>query len=196
MTSRLARTDSETELDEKVRFKNPCNACRSLVQTGKVSGKTVNFELQKPGMESKNVSNAPSSSKVSKIRLNIKESISDDGFEVISSAFLVYLAGSHRCNACSDRHNAFLYYRQRHEGVVCRSKLETPYRKCQDNAQTQQRKRCVHQIFRVQKCHRCCKYIVKCHPADQPNHRIKDRTVNIEEINECPMMKRRRERCK
>jgi hypothetical protein len=86
--SRLAPTDSEIKLDEKVRFKNPSNACRNFLWIRNERGKSLNLELQKPGMASKNASNAKSSSSVSRIRSSIMASISEDGFAAISVAAL------------------------------------------------------------------------------------------------------------
>jgi hypothetical protein len=52
------------------------------------------------------------------------------------------------------------------------------------SAQRQLRKRCVEQRIRLPKYFECQICIINCHPADPRNHCIEDSTIDIEEINE------------
>src|SRR6266566_3883988 len=89
MSSRLDLTDSMTELDVKVRSKNPCDALQNLLR--RVSGNLLLrsftiFELKKRGMASKKFAIPSSSPRLSIVQRKMSASMSDDRFDTVSSA--------------------------------------------------------------------------------------------------------------
>jgi len=74
------------ELYEKVRSKNPSRACRNFIPIEEGRGTLTIFERQNPGMVVKNASSAWSSSRATNICSMTEASISEDGFDAVSSA--------------------------------------------------------------------------------------------------------------
>ena len=99
MMDRRDLVNSVTELEDKVRPIKPSNVCQKVLRW--VRGKSrsrflTSFELNKPGMDSKNFSSESSSPRALMVQPKIRTSISDDCFDAVSSAFFSTLPNIQR----------------------------------------------------------------------------------------------------
>src|SRR6266852_9288781 len=89
MSRRRTFSDSTTELNDKVRIKNPPSAFLKIwtSSTGeRLSRCFTNFELKKPGIASKKLFSESSSPRALIVQSKIWMSIFDDRFDTVSSA--------------------------------------------------------------------------------------------------------------